>query len=135
MINVQELRIGNIVQYTVAGSNVHIGEITGINKTSDGMKAVIDYHYPQSFGSPIQLSVSWLERFGFIERPNCQDWYIRLGELESTILSYRRGELRICPSNSRPALAIPIEYVHLMQNCFYSLTGTELTIKEIPTTI
>ena len=129
MIRASELRIGNKVQYTVNGDQKHIGEITGINKTEDGLKAVIDYHYPLSFGEPIELTPEILEKCGFVYDNN-DDWYVFESEKGISIshiiggLTHYFGILEQLWAD----VLQEIKYLHQLQNLVHALTGEELTV-------
>lgn len=109
MINVRELRIGNRVN-TPRGIKV----ITFLN---------IDSEVSQNIDSkPIQITEEWLLKFGF-EKMIVENYpifilgnfMIEFYELES-LVNYMNTEL------------INIHYVHQLQNLYFALTQTELTL-------
>lgn len=86
MIQANEVRLGNLVNYRVNNEPLHIGKITGLYVTNDDQKKiVIDYHYPGVFGEPIELSPDILERCGFVEKGL---WFYK----ENFILGYITDE-------------------------------------------
>lgn len=132
-----ELRIGNKVNYTVSGYQKHIGEITGINKTEDGLKAVIDYHYPLSFGEPIELSPEILDKCGFKRNGDKNSQYyfkdgIRYhpGSKHLKILRGcdKAGESQAGCCGTSLGDSIIINHLHQLQNIYFALTGEELTV-------
>lgn len=129
MINPLELRLGNKVFYTVNGDKKHIGEITQIARTEDGIKATIDYHYPLSFGDPIPLTPEILEKCGFV------------GKYKSCGYSYQKNIIHLSSQdeddNGKPIenyvlhfyddyKGKPIYYLHELQNLYFARVGEEL---------
>lgn len=136
MIEARELRIGNWVRgdRNMESEDVTVNSINehGINLHAEEIymagpseiSIVHDYWFQHI--TRIPLTKDWLIKFGFKERKHCEDWYIELPETD-TILSYRRSQLRICPSNQMCCLHTNCDNVHTLQNYFYALTNTELT--------
>lgn len=120
MIDARELRLNNYI-FDLAGGVCQVRGYTkgGINITGDGWPA------PQDAFAPIPLTEEWLEKFGF-KKIN----HIHNGELWShTTIKlnwYPNGmvELRGAAGWNR------IEHAHTLQNLYFALTGTELTIKK-----
>lgn len=127
MIKANELRVGNKVYYTVSGSKKHIGEITQVVKTEDGIKGTIDYHYPLSFGEPINLTPEILEKCGF-------EWSIYHQAFHKHSDGHETYDLNECyPSGyqfstfkKQALIGIPVKHLHQLQNLYFALTGEEL---------
>jgi hypothetical protein len=125
MIKPNELRIGQTYMSVkfktpVTFTAEHICELV---HAADG--ADISSYIDEMF-RPIMLTEDWLVRFGF-EKDGYDYWnstqkYFELGETEHGYVNsincyeYRNGE--------------PIQYVHQLQNLYFSLTQTELEIKQ-----
>lgn len=127
MVKANELRIGNLVEYT----------FIGIRQIESG--ADID-HVFEAGRMPILLTEEWLERVGFEKRhkywePFVGDargaWFDR-GEIVVMILKNGKGIYRAIPTNGDEFGYIDgpeIKYSHQLQNLYFALTGEELTIK------
>jgi hypothetical protein len=117
ILKVNELRIGNYLNYTVNGDKLHLGKVTLLNST-DGV-GTIDYHYPISFAQPIPLTEQWLESFGFVNKI--------LKAEHNDIIWYDdhigiKGMLGIIKPKE-------IKHVHQLQNLYFAITGKELDKK------
>ena len=152
MIAANELRIGNLVNYSVNGEPLHPGKITGLyNTEDDSKKGIIDYHYPLSFGHPIPLTPEILIACGFkyfksdgissfedgASDPDgvthCWEINIKRSDfVESHSISLVKwGEQDDFTFQlERGFYRQQIKYVHTLQNLFYFLSGgKELEIK------
>jgi hypothetical protein len=123
----KDLRIGNIVYY----DDKHIDEIDGIDiSTMDNSDEYLANH------KPIPLTPEWLIKLGFSGA-----FHKLTGEHSHLPSHYNLNGFRIdveynCGSeevshyefNLHPSTEL--KYVHQLQNLFFSLTGTELEIKE-----
>lgn len=125
MIAARELRIGNIVE-PITMSPIMVTGITQ-QKTLDGIFTLIFVDYGESFLqehlNPIPLTEEWLIKFGF----ECfqEGWYginPYALQFEFTWNIYD-GIIRWKGS------AVKCNYVHQLQNLYFALTGTELTIQ------
>lgn len=137
-MNKNELRVGNIVSVEAEIVTVESIYEVGINlEIQSGYYGSWECEYDGVFNTslfrpnmlilPIKLSGEWLLKLGFSERPHLNDWYKSISD-SNTILFIRNGEYGICAENSRPAIIGHCNYVHQLQNLFYSLTGEELYI-------
>jgi len=111
MIDATELRIGNLILF----EDGSIIEVRGIHPSGknihDGKKWIEVFRL-----NPIPLTEEWLLKFGF--KPFCNDW-----SKKALIIHTRKRGFVIKRS-------IPIiKSVHQLQNLYFALTGTELTIK------
>jgi hypothetical protein len=122
----EELRIGNLIKWKSTGDIEKVVKI--------GYNNVNNVH--ESDLNPIPLTEEWLVKFGFKKKyssvsdsfyiginPVTKDWMFDIVWIKSMINYsyegfpfYRNGHFRI-------------ESVHQLQNLYFALTGTELTIK------
>ena len=72
-----------------------------------------------SFIKGIPITPEWLERVGFVSKPN--NLFI-LGKIE---LRYYRGRSDVLVRG----INVSYKYVHQLQNLYFALTGEELEIK------
>jgi len=143
-INTRELRIGNLLNLDFHGDSsvFEVGEISG-----DGVKHAHFSEWPDMETlSPIPLTEDWLLRFGF-EKEN-KKTSIKHGVYFSKWIndykySFAYAEFREDwgfyhsytdalkdEDNDRfDFISCGIKYVHQLQNLFYALTNTELTLK------
>lgn len=125
MINATELRIGNWVEYKISGKDEWIAAPVFSIKRDTGK------HF-----RPIELTPEILEKCGFKRHGDGLElWF--LGEIRvnhcSTVTILRpcnaagESQADVC---GYPTLGdkIPCKYLHQLQNLYFALTGTELTI-------
>jgi hypothetical protein len=116
-----ELRIGNLVDW-----NGEIAKVSQILELEVGFKCG-ESDLTKAI-KPIPLTEEWLLNFGFKKCENgwktlsiCNDW---------TYLSWERLA-GIELSVSKHSCMLPnINYVHQLQNLYFTLTGEELKIKQ-----
>lgn len=121
----QEFRLGNLVNFTSVLGTHNGGEILAINSNSVSFKTV---EIPIEKIKPIPLTEEWLLKFGFEldNRPSNINgrYYIHneiFIEMERNFVMVDKYIISRC------------EYVHQLQNLYRSLTGQELTIKQLVT--
>lgn len=143
MIQANELRLGNWVQITdklkseieEEGYIKNEFQITSsFNKDDDiqiynPYEIIYEYFIAEQI-EPIPITEDWLLRFGF-EASSIHDNY-KLGEIEIS------SSMRKITTNERynfyldgeipESMKIRIQYIHQLQNLFFALTGTELTL-------
>lgn len=126
-MDIRELRIGNRVSHgSEEFSVVKIGRNT-VNVT-DGKF----YHtYYASKLIPIPLSHDLLELYGFEFIKGKQNIYRTGDEVYQILLGENSLLFRIYEPNQYCYLVGYLRYLHELQNLYYSLTQTELKIKEI----
>lgn len=125
MINANELRIGNYVNYyqvyirVLSINSPHASE----QERYDG-KYILEIGSPDSFNvsinevSPIPLTEELLLRFGF---EAIQDGYYKKGEITWNIYNEQCHFID---------WELPhIQHLHQLQNLYFALTGQELTLK------
>lgn len=120
MIQANEIRIGNIFQYFI-GEDGCEWEETKID-WQDIKWAVEKNENFNQVHKAIPLSLEWLERCGIENRKvNLDDGYYIITGVDYSYLQQKRvGEM----------LIVSCQYLHQLQNLYYALTGTELTIKQ-----
>ena len=129
MLQPNELRIGNYVEYSpgISGRKT-IGRITQIYNAG----FTIDYHWSgkDRLVAPILLDTEWLKKFGFIlyngVYGKCE--IHEIGKYQFGI-GKSDGELYMLDERF-VKIGRPMQYVHQLQNQYFTLTGEELTIKE-----
>lgn len=114
-ITPQELRIGNYVFNEYSGLMIVslIDETFFLSKKADGSSNDL---YDKA--NPIPLTEEWLLKF---------DWN---GYKQFCINSYFSIDTKGCLWYCGDFTGIVLEYIHQLQNLYFSLTGEELTIKE-----
>ena len=120
MIQATELRIGNLLLDAV---KIQI-EVCALGKDVLMAKDSGTSRYEVVRGIP--LTEEWLLRFGFTNYET-QWWYYK--QEEKFVLTYEEylGEKNFFLSYEYEQA--PIKYVHQLQNLYFALTGTELTLK------
>ena len=121
MIQANELRVGNLV--TINETALHFDgagkdETFCISEIKEEVVKFKGFHTSELYSGiePIPLTEEWLLKFGF--KPFCNDW-----SKKALIIHTRKRGFVIKRS-------IPIiKSVHQLQNLYFALTGTELTIK------
>jgi len=119
MINPRDLRLGNLVEHEVFG----VVEVVAIYKhaidvSKDGKTKE---WFAGSIEKPIPLIEEWLLRFGAIvyEFDNGLPNQYRIGE---RLFVIRENQITDYGSS------VVLKYVHQLQNLYFSLTQTELTL-------
>ena len=108
-----ELRIGNIVMETIYDF--------------DPKQIVINrehFSQPEYYYEPIPLTEEWLIRFGFETQ---MAWTYRIHLSGNNYLVYYLGE-KGWSINNKNHSDFSCQYVHQLQNIFYAITQTELTL-------
>jgi len=144
MMKAKELRLGNLVNYE---QTTHI--ITKIEeyKATSKWLGDDDYEYSHSLNSiePIALNEIWILNFGFklidtngrygnIYSKQINDLAICLerdfNEYESYFVGVEYMDSPFTEDFNRIYLfSFDLRYLHQLQNIYFSITGTELTIK------
>ncbi len=120
-----ELRISNLVS-----TEGEILTVKSVSKTVASFEGK-DYWILLKDCEPIQLTEDWLIRFGFEKLlPNIED---EIKDELRTVIIFRKIPLTYNTSNgwwmNSSKIKIQLDYVHQLQNLYFALTGTELTIK------
>lgn len=134
-MTIQEIRIGNYIRHNVLDD---VSQFVEPNEDAIGEDDML--HFLGGIGldkaEPIPLTEEWLKKLGFELDESAGNWK------EPDYIIYRHGGLAIAKSPAGNFLLYrqcdddfystywpKIESVHHLQNCFYALTQTELTIK------
>lgn len=129
-MKINELRIGNYIEQPNGINNVFI-----IEKIEE--EHLINTFYIIEV-KPIELTMEWFMRFGFIkvEKINYDYWqliashYTYFGAENPLKISISGGEVFKLFLDDKFLLFI--KYVHQLQNLYFSLTGNELIIDPKP---
>ena len=116
MIQANELRVGNLLNYQTAE-----GDVISLPTDFNAIKwATEDEKGFNLVHSPIPLTEEWLVKFGF------DSLYISKNGF--SFIFEKIGSDFIC--HIEDAIILEIQYVHTLQNLCFSLTGQELTLKK-----
>lgn len=130
MINANELRIGNWVHHSKEWSSINNGPFD-----TPGFDFQWEERHWYMIGEctlspdivdPIPITSEWLVRFGFT---NESAWFFRNDKMViETFLSKNEWAARIRTSEESSTYLCQIKYIHQLQNLFYYITNTELTL-------
>lgn len=113
----EDLRIRNLVEYENTYHTINQIRIERIfTRHHAQSKCECDYVHSIEEIKPIPLTEEWLVKFGFIKIS--EDNFIRRG----VKILIEDGICFLCFNND----FIEIEFIHVLQNVFYPLTGEEL---------
>lgn len=136
MIQVNEHKIGNLVYFN--GNHNHIGTITGLGckpilkhneiQYEKELKVFLNNRYDIPYSpldlKPIPLTKKWLLKFGFVKN---------IGNFELKEFRFHISQpmnfdgFIFCDGYS--VITDKIQFVHQLQNLYFSLTNEELTLK------
>ena len=130
MINANELRIGNIIQYNdtdlykrVIVTRVHSFN-TSLDEEVNGIQFTNGYNAFLETVNGTPLTDEWITRFGF-ENSKTQDKFFTKDN--STGISTADNKFRFIQGNFVCQLVLrEIMFVHHLQNQYFALTGIEL---------
>lgn len=136
MIERKQIRVGNLIA-DKNGNEVSVLDIymtgEGYSLRVMGVKVGIPDPQPIESFKPIPLTEEWLVKLGFEKViSNAVDFIGRPMKivdfnLGSWTVNDEKGKYTFCVES---ALGLTdIQYVHQLQNLYFALTGTELTIK------
>lgn len=123
-MQIQELRIGNWVMYKPINTLIKVGLlILGEIQESNSINNKSDFE-------PIPLTEEILLKCGASIVLGTYNYYISLWEIKSEIHFelFRDGYVCVIYSSTGSVVPNDIEYLHQLQNLFYSLVGEELQI-------
>jgi len=120
-ISAKDLRIGNyvIINY---GTDL-VGYVNSISKDICSVKvdsAKLEATNPYEYIQPIPLTEEWLVKFGFKIDTDLKNCLVKSG----LWFNKTNMECTYCGAKLKK-----IKYVNQLQNLYFALTGTELTIK------
>lgn len=135
----QELRIGNFVGLNLEEFKDNFFTVLEVGETMKVYEGLItikganikrvetSFMYVDDF-EPIPLTEDWLIRLGFIKIDNKQE-YLKSSNGRYHNVSLEGLEPRYGMGYSSDGIIqVPIYHVHTLQNLYFALTGTELTI-------
>lgn len=131
-MDVKELRIGNIVNSVFTNEPETI-DLWALNKIANGNSQNSYCPHLKVF-EPIPLTEEWLIKFGALEVPTKSDLRFILNDSVLDVfqdgfskdLSFR---FVLKSGINFNGVSFPINYVHQLQNLYFALTNTELTLK------
>ena len=131
-----ELRIGNFIQYNSPDHSICFDLVVGINYSDDFHVHMVELHGRTPINingiSPIPITPEWLERLGFeLHKPCGDEGFIKWKHKNGVYLLWIEGKFW----HDHWSTGIWINSVHQLQNLYHALTGKELTVKELTTTI
>lgn len=137
MIDPRELRIGNILnvlsgeRVLIPSYQVKIAEIgflgCEVYQIEDHSAKTNWVLYDHQHLDPIPLTPEWLERFGFEkynDDANYEEGY-KLG-------GFNVQEYTFTDSVEYACLGVDVKTIHQLQNLYFALTNSELTLKDTP---
>jgi hypothetical protein len=127
MIQANELRIGNLISYTIEDD---LDERKKWSEVSE-IDAVDILHltkFKDKNYKPIPLTEEWLLKFGFVKQ---RHEYIK-GDYCLTLITDTTSWLLAENTNVFFYIGTNLDYVHQLQNLYFALTGQELTLN-LPT--
>lgn len=127
MIQANELRVGNyILKSLKSGQGRKIESKTGCQDIVRIFENTGSFNY-----EPITLTENWLLRFGFEKKVNNFGQWFNKGVylLEYQFISDSYTLRKSINKDESILLNDKVKYVHQLQNLYFALTGTELTLK------
>jgi hypothetical protein len=127
MIKANELRIGNWVQYD-DGTTMLVDGILQSDVSLEGFPIVVGL----SVIRPIPLTPEVLEKCGFKKHDDNPFFRMEFAYHDSSYPCYliydiEKDYIQVC-RNFTSAADAPCKYLHQLQNLYFALTNTELTI-------
>jgi hypothetical protein len=126
MIQPSEFRVGNYI--------IENDSLSSIHSLTDGIN-IVDHPYGEDKQiipaiSPIPLTEEWLLKCGFLVHPGQTFWF-KKSLPEIRIYKYNDVWISDSDTEDHNMIKLPhkVHYVHQLQNLYFSLVGTELTIK------
>lgn len=131
VIKGQELRVGNLVYFN--GNHKEIGVVSEImkndlNKVAPykiGINHRVDIYYDIDKLKPIPLTEKWLltNDFKKHDRINGTDYH-----LHPLVIMFKNKDIWMIQVQLQTIDKSVLNYVHQLQNLYFSLTGRELTV-------
>jgi hypothetical protein len=122
-MNIKELRIGSFLRYKVSKNPV---EVLGMQLKDNSVEIKGATGVSNSYFEPIPLNEDWLLNLGFD----------LVEELKDSTTEYSMGDFFILFTGGKYVLSnyfnrkSSLNYVHELQNLYFSITGSELEQKK-----
>lgn len=123
-----ELRIGNLVYKSLkSGNGRKVENRIGCQDIVRIEENIGSFNY-----EPIPITEEWLLKFRFIYNGWNYDFerYVFHAQGKNEKLEFYNTEFGIRKNKEVFNISYKIDYVHQLQNIFFALTGTELTLKD-----
>jgi len=120
----EELRIGNVISTPYGVGNVYGINHECVQITILDDKTVFDFDLEEC--KPIPLTEEWLLKFGFVNRYS-NVWMKEDNEREN-VFEFDDNNLYFTAEEG-VNYSVAINNIHQLQNFYFALTDTELTIK------
>lgn len=128
MIKITDFRVGNKIFLISKNEEFEITDISTHNNTLSSN----EYCRELSEFEPIQISEEWLLKLGFEKSFKNDYWFsIRIGDKRLLVSILGNIEIEKWDKTMIGFLSV-CEYVHQLQNLFFSLTGEELVFSTEP---
>lgn len=125
-MNANELRIGNLIKYISTGKIEEVKDIITYDKRQANINNV-----NISDCEPIELTEEWLIKFGFqYGFGKTEKLYLSIPCIEFYLWGNKIDNFSSCTLIINKSNEITIKYVHQLQNLYFALTETELTINQ-----
>lgn len=127
VLKASDLRIGNLVYSKETNRFQKITGLTDVNPFIDAIN--FDYTNYNEI-EPIIINEEWLLKFGFDKSIENFDYFERVKYFKYELkvgfghITFRISEYNIIKGSTHPN----IKYVHQLQNLYFALTGSELTV-------
>lgn len=124
MIKANDLRIGNIVH--ADNSEIWTPEYNG-SLVTVSIDEFQDIYFNENLYSPIYITDDLLKKMGFIWNESIKHWIITWGKNGVHFIKFDEHYNKFAFQLGKHHYRV-LDYVHQLQNLFYSLTGKELEI-------
>lgn len=124
MLKANELRLGNLVNYEQTTHYITLIDRLGFIETRWIKQPINELNYTSSIDiiKPIELTEEWLIKFGFYKKNG-------YGFINITMKGGLYNSLNNdCYIYNYYGLQLNCKYVHQLQNLYFALTGSELTV-------
>ena len=119
-----ELRIGNIVEFSTPKLPLNIHELSHIVTAED----IVNFENGKILLTPVPLTEEWLKKLGFKyseERASMSNGFEEW-ENNGVYIGPLDNEKYVCDALDQGGISMYILYVHQLQNLYFALTGQEL---------
>ena len=146
MIKANELRIGNYLTFCVINDEYIEHDLPVCSIHSDntirlksGKDSIGCFSLKHKAIKPIKISVKWLRKLGFVTNDESGRVVWKHVNNKYDFISFEYANRYLIPTpyyfDNAFAEGYKIEYIHQLQNLFFSLTGQELQLTNSNTTL